>query len=167
MLQKPSGDKANDGHLQVEKEGSEESQREEAWKQTLASFKDQALKLRAVSQEAYEVYSKKAIITLNETSEKLKIQADKARQDLTAISKEIAQDSQQYLAIAADNSPEPVKDIVETFATSADEFNQVSKLRDFYIGVPYGMYVFAHSCLLFFLPRLQFFCILMWASKCE
>lgn len=167
MLQKPSEDKANDGHLQVEKEGSEESQRDEAWKQTLASFKDQALKLRAVSQEAYEVYSKKAIVTLNETSEKLKIQADKARQDLTAISKEIAQESQQYLAIAADNSPEPVKDIVETFATSADEFNQVSNLRDFYIGVPYGMYVFAHSCFLFFLPRLQFFCILMWASKCE
>lgn len=112
---------------------------EEAWKQTLASFKEQAMKVQAVSEEAYEVYSDKAMIILKETSEKLKIQAEKARDDLTIIAKEISEESKEYLTAAADNSPEPVKDIVETFASSADELNDISKVRDFYVGIPYGM----------------------------
>ena len=111
---------------------------EEAWKQTLASFKEQAMQVKAVSQEAYEVYSKKAMIILKETSEKLQIQAEKAREDLTVVAKEISEESKEYLATAAENSPEPVKDIVETFASSADELSDVSKVRDFYVGVPYG-----------------------------
>ena len=112
---------------------------EEAWKQTLASFKEQAMKVQAVSQEAYEVYSDKAMIILKETSEKLKIQADKAREDWTIIAKEISEESKEYLTTAAESSPEPVKDIVETFVSSADELNDVSKVRDFYVGIPYGM----------------------------
>lgn len=112
---------------------------EAAWKQTLASFKEQAMKVQAVSQGAYEVYSDKAMIILKETSEKLRIQADKAREDLTIIAKEISEESKEYLTNAAENSPEPVKDIVETFVSSADELNDVSKVRDFYVGIPYGM----------------------------
>nr|XP_009758431.1 PREDICTED: uncharacterized protein LOC104211126 isoform X3 [Nicotiana sylvestris]XP_009758432.1 PREDICTED: uncharacterized protein LOC104211126 isoform X4 [Nicotiana sylvestris] len=111
---------------------------EEAWKQTLASFKEQAMQVKAVSQEAYEVYSKKAMIILKETSEKLQIQAEKAREDLTVVAKEISEESKEYLATAAENSPEPVKDIVETFASSADELSDISKVRDFYVGIPYG-----------------------------
>ncbi|CAI9097180.1 OLC1v1033551C1 [Oldenlandia corymbosa var. corymbosa] len=131
-------DKGN-GHLEEEEAG--ESQREEAWKQTLESFKEQALKLQAVSHEAYQLYSQKAIVILNETSEKLKIQADKARQDLTVIAKELALESKEYLANAAENTPEPVKDIVETFASSPDDLNEVSKVRDFYVGIPYGAFL--------------------------
>lgn len=135
-IQKPSD-------IGIEKEKEDPKVRaqesEEAWQQALASFKEQALKMQGLSKEAYELYSEKAFVILKETSEKLKIQAEKARQDLIDIAKETAEESKEYLATAAENSPEPLKDIVETFATSTDEFNDVSKVRDFYIGIPYGM----------------------------
>ncbi|KAL4572572.1 hypothetical protein LXL04_019352 [Taraxacum kok-saghyz] len=119
------------------KESAEES--EEAWKQTLASFKEQALKMLNVSQEAYEVYLKKATVVLKETSEQLKIQADKASADLSVIAKELGEEGKVYLSAAAENSPEPVKDIVETFASSStDDLKDVSKVLDFYVGIPYG-----------------------------
>lgn len=112
---------------------------DEAWKETLAAFKEQALKMQSISQEAYDVYSKKALVVLKDTSEKLKIQAEKARQDLSVIATEISEESKEYLSNAAENSPVPVKDIVETFASSTDELNDVSKMRDFYLGIPYGI----------------------------
>lgn len=110
---------------------------QEAWEQALASFKEQALKLQSVSQEAYEEYSKKATVVLKETAEKLKIQADQARRDLTIIAKDLSEEGRQYLTVAAENSPEPVKDVMETFA-SANDLDDVSKVCDFYIGIPYG-----------------------------
>ncbi|MFS7997214.1 putative TMEM14 family protein [Helianthus anomalus] len=119
------------------KEKAEES--EEAWKQTLASFKEQALKMLGVSQEAYQVYLKKATVVLKETSEQLKIQADKATEDLSVIAKELSEEGKVYLSAAAEKSPEPVKDIVETFASSSTEdLKDVSKVLDFYVGIPYG-----------------------------
>ncbi|XP_073017100.1 protein FATTY ACID EXPORT 3, chloroplastic-like [Primulina eburnea] len=118
------------------KVGAEESH--VAWQQMLKSFKEQSLKLQSVSKEAYKLYSEKAVILLQETSENLKIQAEKARLDLSVIASEITEESKEYLATAADNYPEPVKDIVDTFASSRDELNDVSKVRDFYVGIPYG-----------------------------
>ena len=92
-----------------------------------------------VSQEAYEVYLKKATVVLKETSEQLKIQADKASADLSVIAKELGEEGKVYLSAAAENSPEPVKDIVETFASSStDDLKDVSKVLDFYVGIPYG-----------------------------
>lgn len=119
------------------KVGAEESQEE--WKQTLAYFKEQALKMQSFSQEAYEIYSKKAMIILNETSKQLKIQADKARNDLSVLAKEISEEGKEYLSTAAENSPESVKEVVETLASSTDDLNDISKVRDFYFGIPYGM----------------------------
>ena len=69
--------------------GTEDS--EEAWKQVLDSFKEEALKMQSISQEAYEVYSKKASIILKETSEQMKIEAYKAKKDLSVIAKEISE----------------------------------------------------------------------------
>ncbi|KAL8517035.1 hypothetical protein ACS0TY_015317 [Phlomoides rotata] len=111
---------------------------EEAWQQALASFKEHALKMQSISKEAYESYSEKAIVILKETSEKLKIQAEKASQDLIEIVKETAEEGKGYFATAAENTPEPVKDVIETFASASDEFKDVSKVRDFYVGIPYG-----------------------------
>ncbi|KAM0040625.1 putative TMEM14 family protein [Helianthus debilis subsp. tardiflorus] len=111
---------------------------EEAWKQTLASFKEQALKMLNISQEAYEVYLTKATTILKETSHQLKIQADKASEDLSVIAKELSEEGKVYLSSAAENSPAPVKDIVETFASSADDLKDVSQVLDFYVGIPYG-----------------------------
>lgn len=116
---------------------------EEAWKQALATFKEQALKMQSVSQEAYEVYSKKAMVVLKETSEQLKIQADKAKEDLTVVAKEISEEGKVYLTSAAKNSPEPVKEIVETYSSSTEnvDFHEIDSFRDFHLGIPYGMYV--------------------------
>ncbi|XP_057477146.1 protein FATTY ACID EXPORT 3, chloroplastic-like isoform X1 [Actinidia eriantha] len=121
------------------KEQALKMQSEEAWKQTLASFKEQALKMQGVSQEAYELYSKKATIILQETSVQLKIQAEKARHDLSVIAKEIGKEGKEYLLTAAEKSPEPVKDIVDTFATSTDDVKEISEVLDFYLGIPYGI----------------------------
>ncbi|XP_071722167.1 protein FATTY ACID EXPORT 3, chloroplastic [Rutidosis leptorrhynchoides] len=118
------------------KDKAEES--EEAWKQTLASYKEQAFKMLNISQEAYEEYLKKTLVVLKETSERLKIQADKASEDLSVIAKELSEEGKVYLSAAAENSPEPVKDIVETFASSTDDVKDVSQVLDFYVGIPYG-----------------------------
>ncbi|XP_074311923.1 protein FATTY ACID EXPORT 3, chloroplastic-like isoform X1 [Silene latifolia] len=131
--------KPSEGEVEQEKDNFEQAGKasQEAWNQVLASFKEQALKLQSVSQEAYEVYSKKAVVVLKETAETLKIQADQASQDLWVMAQELGEDSRQYLTVAAENSPEPVKDVVETFA-SAEDLDDVSKLQDFYVGIPYG-----------------------------
>lgn len=112
---------------------------EEAWKQTLAAFREQAIKMQSVSQEAYEIYSKKAIAILKETAEQLKIEAEKARKDLTVVAKELSEDSKKYLTEATENNPE-VKEIVETFTLPTDDVKEFSTLRDFYLGIPYGTF---------------------------
>ncbi|KAG4209780.1 hypothetical protein ERO13_A02G003100v2 [Gossypium hirsutum] len=134
-----------ESHSEMEVEGEKdelemgsEEESNEAWKQALASFKEQALKLQSVSLEAYEVHSKKALITLKETSEVLKVQAEKARNDLTEVVKEMSEEGKEYLSTAAENSPPEVKEIVETFSSSAEDFNDVSKVHDFHVGIPYG-----------------------------
>ncbi|XP_030538758.1 protein FATTY ACID EXPORT 3, chloroplastic isoform X2 [Rhodamnia argentea] len=129
--------------LDVEKENgdldkkAEES--EEAWEQTLDAFKEQALKMQSISQEAYEIYSKKAAVILKETAEQLKIQAEKARYDLSVVAKELSEEGKEYLSAAAEKSPEPVKEIVETFSTPTEDLNDISKVQDFYLGIPYGL----------------------------
>ncbi|TKY65667.1 FATTY ACID EXPORT 3 [Spatholobus suberectus] len=131
------------GEIEVEKgldeklhAGSEESQ--EAWKQALETFREQAVKFQGVSQEAYDLYSKKAIVILRDTTEQLKVLADKTKHDLSAAAKEITEEGKEYLSAAAENSPE-VKDIVETFTSRSEDIQKLSGVRDFYVGVPYGL----------------------------
>ncbi|KAJ8485238.1 hypothetical protein OPV22_017723 [Ensete ventricosum] len=131
-------------HLDIKEEESDAEVNawaaQEQWKEALEHFKTEALKVKAVSEEAYGVYSKKAVEILMDTSEKLKIQADKAQQDLSIIAKEISQEGNKYLAAAAKNSPDSVKDILETYA-SVDELKNISSIRDFYFGIPYGSFL--------------------------
>ncbi|XP_014497705.1 protein FATTY ACID EXPORT 3, chloroplastic [Vigna radiata var. radiata] len=129
------------GEIEVEKErdahaGSEESQ--EAWKQTLDTFREQAEKFRGVSQDAYELYSKKAGVILKDTTVQLKVLADKTKHELSTAAKEITDEGKEYLSAAAESSPE-VKDIVDTFTTPSDDIHKLSGLRDFYVGLPYGL----------------------------
>ncbi|CAM8964709.1 unnamed protein product [Rhodiola kirilowii] len=131
---------------EVEKEESQEE-----WKQALSSFKEQALKMQSVSQEAYELYSIKATVILKETSERLKIQADKASQDLGVVLNEISEESKVYFANAAENSPEPVKEIVETYASSTEELSSFEQLKDFHVGIPYGAGLSVGGFLIFML----------------
>ena len=129
---------------------TEANEAQEAWKETLETFKVEALKMKEMSQEAYEVYSKKAMVILKETSEKLKIQAEQSRQDLSIVAQQISEEGKLYLSSAAEKSPDSIKDVVETFASSTDELKEVSAVRDFYLGIPYGMYIFMY--VRFFLP---------------
>ncbi|KAF9595768.1 hypothetical protein IFM89_003510 [Coptis chinensis] len=128
--------------IEVEKEKKEVDVRaketQEEWEKMLESFKEQTIKMQGMSKEAYEVYSKKAAVILEEASKKLKTQAEKTSYDLSIIAKEISEESKEYLAEAAKNSPEEMKDIVETLASSTDELKDVSRVRDFYFGIPYG-----------------------------
>ncbi|XP_057971052.1 protein FATTY ACID EXPORT 3, chloroplastic [Malania oleifera] len=127
----------------------EAKESEEEWKQVLASFKEQALKIQSVSQEAYELYSKKAMVVLKETAVQLKIQADKAGHDLSVIAKETTVEGKEYLSAAAENSPDTLKDVIETFASSTDDVNEISKVYDFYLGIPYGLLLFLGGFLSF------------------
>ncbi|CAJ1811996.1 unnamed protein product [Sphenostylis stenocarpa] len=129
------------GEVEVENErgvhaGSEESQ--EAWKQALDTFREQAQKFQGVSQDAYELYSKKAGVILKDTTEQLKVLADKTKHELSVAAKEITDEGKEYLSAAAESSQE-VKDIMETFTTPSDDIQKLSGLRDFYVGVPYGL----------------------------
>ncbi|ESW12072.1 hypothetical protein PHAVU_008G082300 [Phaseolus vulgaris] len=129
------------GEIEVEKErdviaGSEESQK--AWKQALETFKEQAERLQGVSQDAYKLYSEKASVILKETTEQLTVLADKTKHELSTAAKEITDEGKEYLSSAAESSPE-VKDIVETFTTPSDDIQKLSGLRDFYVGLPYGL----------------------------
>lgn len=142
--------------LDVERESDEDletkaEESEEAWKQTLDAFKEQALKMHSISQEAYDIYSKKAVVILKEASEQLKIQAEKARYDLTIVAKELSEEGQEYLSVAAEKTPEPVKEIVETFSTPTEDLNDISKVQDFYLGIPYGLILTAGGFLSFML----------------
>ncbi|KAK6943370.1 TMEM14 family [Dillenia turbinata] len=156
----PSSAASEESHSEIEVEnkdaklGSDES--EETWKQTLATLKEQVAKMQCASLEAFEFYSAKAavilkeaseqlknhtdrtVVMLKEASEQLKVQAKKTRQDLSIIAKEFNDEGKGYLSTAAVNSPEPVKEVLETFASSSAELNDISKVRDFYLGIPYG-----------------------------
>ena len=58
-------------------------------KQVLETFREQAEKFQGVSQEAYEVYSKKAAVILTDATEQLKVLADKTKNELSVAAKEI------------------------------------------------------------------------------
>lgn len=96
--------------------------------------------MKAISKESYEEYSEKALVALNETSKLLKIQADKAKEDLSSIVQEFSEEGKEYIATVSENYPEEVKEIVETFTSPDDDLSDISKVRDFYYGIPYGMY---------------------------
>ena len=96
--------------------------------------------MKAISKEAYGEYSVKALAALNETSKHLKIQADKAKEDLASIVQEFSEESKEYIATVAENYPDEVKEIVETFTSPDDDLRDISKVKDFYYGIPYGMY---------------------------
>ncbi|MQL85238.1 hypothetical protein Taro_017750 [Colocasia esculenta] len=128
----------NDGESGKDELGLETDEPLDTLNQMLESFKEEAIKMRSVSQEAYEVYSKRAMVALKEATENIKIQADEARHELNKLAEVISVEGKEYLSTAAKDSPEPVKDIVETFAASPDELKNVSEVRDFYLGIPYG-----------------------------
>ncbi|PKA51126.1 hypothetical protein AXF42_Ash010566 [Apostasia shenzhenica] len=130
--------------IEVEQENylrKEPDESYKAWKQTLEIFKEEARKMKEMSQEAYELYSKRARIILMETSEILKTQANHARHHLSTIAIEISKEGKLYLSKAADKSPESLKDIVDTFASSTNELKVASAVRDFYLGIPYGAFL--------------------------
>jgi mitochondrial fission protein ELM1 len=107
----------------------------------LEQFKAEALRMQALSMQAYDVYSKRTREVLLEASEKLKIQADKAQKDLSVIAAEVSQEGQEYLTMAARNSPDSIKDITTTFR-ALGKLNWPSEYEDYHVGIPFGMSMF-------------------------
>lgn len=147
-----SHEESKHSEVEVEKEKSdmdgEDNVSQEAWKQALASFKEQVLKMQSLSLEAYKVNSQKAMVVLKETSEQLRIQSEKAKEDLGAIAKEIGEDGKEYILKATEDSPADVKEVIEAFA-SVDDLKDVSRVDDFHIGIPYGLLLFVGGFLSF------------------
>ncbi|XP_010529223.1 PREDICTED: protein FATTY ACID EXPORT 3, chloroplastic-like [Tarenaya hassleriana] len=147
-----SHDESKHSEVEVEKEKSdidaEDEASKKAWEQALASFKVQVLKMQSVWVEAYNVNSQKAMVVLKETSEQLRTQAEKAKEDLGAIAKEIGADGKEHILKAAEDSPADVKEVIEAFA-SVDDLKDVSQVEDFHIGIPYGLILFLGGFLAF------------------
>ncbi|XP_065049076.1 protein FATTY ACID EXPORT 3, chloroplastic-like isoform X1 [Musa acuminata AAA Group] len=155
-----SREEQNRSDIELEK-GAGASQ--EAWKKALQRFMTEALKVMAVSERAYGIYSKKAIEILMDTFEKLKIQADKARDDLRIIAKEFSKEGKEYFSAAAKNSPDSLRDILEIYA-SASDLKNTAAIRDFYLGIPYGSFLAVGGFIYFMLtgsiPAIRFGVIL-------
>ncbi|PWZ58422.1 Protein FATTY ACID EXPORT 3, chloroplastic [Zea mays] len=113
---------------------------QEAWKVMLEQFKAEALRMQALSMQAYDVYSKRAREVLLEASEKLKIQADKAQKDLSVIATEVSQEGHEYLVMAARSSPDSIKDITTTFR-ALERLNWPSEYEDYHVGIPFGTFL--------------------------
>jgi hypothetical protein len=103
----------------------------------LKQFKGEAIRMQALTTEAYAVYSKRAREVLLEASEKLKIQADKAQKDLSVIAAEVGEEGQEYLKLAAENSPDSIKDVTETIS-ALGKLNGPSEYADYHVGIPFG-----------------------------
>lgn len=133
MLQQPVNDveKKNESDVKIDNS-------QEAWKESLDYFKSEAIKLKAMSEEAYEVYSKKASEVLLTLSEKLQIEAKKAQKDISKIAKEISEEGQEYLTRVSENPPESTKELVGVFKESS-EVKNIDDVRDYHVGVVYGM----------------------------
>lgn len=155
--------------VEVEKEKSvvdgddNDSTSQEAWKQTLASVKEQVSKIQSVSSEAYNVNSQKAMTILKDTSEQLRIQAEKAKEELGTKAKEVGEEGREYILKAAEESPSDVKEIVEAFS-STEDLRDVSRTQDFHVGIPYGLLLFVGGFLSFMIsgsiPAIRFGVIL-------
>ncbi|XP_010505485.1 PREDICTED: protein FATTY ACID EXPORT 3, chloroplastic [Camelina sativa] len=135
-----SHEDSEESGVEVEKEKSddEDGTSQEAWKKTLESFKEQVAKMQSVSSEAYSVNSQKAMTVLKETSEQLRIQAEKAKEELGTKAKVVGEEGREYILKAAEESPSDVKEIVEAFA-STEDLKDVSRANDFHVGIPYGL----------------------------
>ncbi|XP_062207274.1 protein FATTY ACID EXPORT 3, chloroplastic-like [Phragmites australis] len=129
------GDDKDDIKVEI---NSEEAQ--ETWKVMLEQFKAEALRMQALSMQAYDVYSKRTREVLLEASEKLRIHADKAQKDLSMIATEIGQEGQEYLVMAAQNSPDSIKDITETFR-ALGSLSWPSQYKDYHLGIPFGTFL--------------------------
>ncbi|RWW83163.1 hypothetical protein BHE74_00008339 [Ensete ventricosum] len=155
-----SGEEQNRSDIELE-EGAAASQ--EAWKKAVQRFKSEALKVVAVSEAAYGSYSMKAMEILMDTFEKLKIQTDKAQHDLRIIAKEFSKEGKEYFSAAAKNSPDSLRDILEIYA-SPNDLKNMSAIRDFYLGIPYGSFLVVGGFIYFILtgsiPAIRFGVIL-------
>jgi hypothetical protein len=72
------------------------------------------------------------------TPRELKIQVDKAQKDLSVIAAEVGEEGQEYLRMAAQKSPDSIKDITDTFS-ALSRLSFPSQYRDYHVGIPFGM----------------------------
>ncbi|VAH81083.1 unnamed protein product [Triticum turgidum subsp. durum] len=132
-----SSELGDDKEKETEKIEIEPEEAQEVWREMLKQFKAEAIRMQALTTQAYDVYSKRAREVLLEASEKLRIQADKAQKDLTIIAAEVGEEGQEYLQLAAKNSPDSIKDITETI-NAVGNLNGPSEYKDYHVGISFG-----------------------------
>lgn len=132
-------------HLDIELENDDDDVNkntrfsQEQWKEAFNRFKVEALKVKAVSEKAYAIYSKNIMEMLMDKAEKLKIQAGRAQKGLSILAQEISKEGQEYLSATEKNYPDLINEIMEAYA-SLDGTTTISSIREFYLGIPYGMF---------------------------
>uniref|UniRef100_A0A8I6XAZ3 Protein FATTY ACID EXPORT 3, chloroplastic n=1 Tax=Hordeum vulgare subsp. vulgare TaxID=112509 RepID=A0A8I6XAZ3_HORVV len=135
-----SSELGDDKEKESEKIEIEPEEAQEVWKEMLKQFKAEAIRMQALTTQAYDVYSKRAREVLLEASEKLRIQADKAQKDLSVIAAEVGEEGQEYLQLAAKNSPDSIKDITETI-NAVGNLNGPSEYKDYHVGISFGTFL--------------------------
>ncbi|KAM3333381.1 hypothetical protein ACQJBY_028457 [Aegilops geniculata] len=135
-----SSELGDDKEKETEKIEIEPEEAQEVWREMLKQFKAEAIRMQALTTQAYDVYSKRAREVLLEASEKLRIQADKAQKDLTIIAAEVGEEGQEYLQLAAKNSPDSIKDITETI-NAVGNLNGPSEYKDYHVGISFGTFL--------------------------
>ncbi|KAF7038355.1 hypothetical protein CFC21_048552 [Triticum aestivum] len=135
-----SSELGDDKEKETEKIEIEPEEAQEVWREMLKQFKAEAIRMQALTTQAYDVYSKRAREVLLEASEKLRIQADKAQKDLTIIAAEVGEEGQEYLQLAAKNSPDSIKDITETI-NAVGNLNGPSDYKDYHVGISFGTFL--------------------------
>lgn len=138
--EEPTSSEPGDDKEETESVEIEPEEAQEVWREMLKQFKGEALRMQALTTEAYDVYSKRAKEVLLEASEKLKIQADKAQKDLSVVAAEVGEEGQEYLKLAAQNSPDSVKDITETI-NALGKLNGPSEYKDYHVSIPFGTFL--------------------------
>ncbi|XP_074558141.1 protein FATTY ACID EXPORT 3, chloroplastic-like [Curcuma longa] len=156
-------------HLDIELENDDDDVNkntrfsQEQWKEAFNRFKVEALKVKAVSEKAYAIYSKKIMEMLMDKAEKLKIQAGRAQKGLSILAQEISKEGQEYLSATEKNYPDLINEIMEAYA-SLDGTTTISSIREFYLGIPYGCFLSIGGFLYFMLtgsiPAIRFGVIL-------
>jgi mitochondrial fission protein ELM1 len=97
--------------------------------------------MQDLSMQAYDAYSKTMREALLEASEKLKIQADKAQKDLSVIATKFSQEGQEYLVMAARNSPNSDQGHHNSVQSSGRLY-WPSEYEDYHVGILFGMSMF-------------------------
>lgn len=132
-----------------EKAGSELGESKQSFSSTVDDVKGEAGKATSSAEDI----PNKELERLKDITNQLLEQAEAARQKIAATAQETAYKQKDNLAYVAENGPEPVKEVAESAldAHYSKSGKSGSKIHDFCLGIPYGIFLAAGGLLWFIL----------------